>query len=144
MGLIGRGLWIVGHGTDFLPVVARLEIVRDPDKIKENLGFESLVPRRVIAGRAGALSDLMGSFDGPERLIRAMGRSGAARGAMWVPRSQIAGKRRNTADEPLRPPSSNLAEGRVLWSPGRVALLIRCLASHLEALLTTGQINPVE
>ena len=30
------------------------------------------------------------------------------------PESQMAGKRRNAADEPLWPPSSNLAEGRVL------------------------------
>ncbi len=54
-----------------------------------------------------------------------------------TPESQMAGKRRNAADEPLRP-----TEGRVLLSPGRVALLIRCLASHFEALLTTGQNNP--
>jgi hypothetical protein len=49
----------------------------------------------------------------------------------------MAGKRRNAAAEPLWP-----TEGRVLLSRGRVALLIRCPASHFEALLTTGQNNP--
>jgi hypothetical protein len=42
-----------------------------------------------------------------------------------APESQMAGKRRNAADEPLWP-----TEGRVLWSRGRVALVIRCLASR--------------
>ena len=41
---------------------------------------------------ARASSDLTGSFDGPERLIRAMGRAGAARGAMWVPRVPDGGQ----------------------------------------------------
>ena len=86
-----------------------------------------------VNGRAS--SDLTGSFDGPERLIR----QGAARSAMWHPRSQMAGKRRNTADEPLWP-----TEGQILLARGRVALLIRCPASHFEALLTTGQKNPVK
>ncbi len=54
-----------------------------------------------------------------------------------APGVQMAGKRRNAADEPLWP-----TEGRVLLSRGRVALLIRCPASHFQALLTTGQNNP--
>ncbi len=67
----------------------------------------------------------MGSFDGPERRIRA----GAAR---W-PRCGTSGKRRNAADAPLRP-----TEGRVLWSPGRVALVIRYPASPAAPLLPGG------
>ncbi len=58
-----------------------------------------------------------------------------------APESQMAGKSRPKArwapDEPLW-----ATEGRVLLSRGRVALLIRCPASHFEALLTTGQNNP--
>ena len=72
-----------------------------------------------------------------------MGQSGsfgqARRAARCGSPSPRAGKRRNTADEPLWP-----TEGRVLLSRGRVALLIRCPASHFEALLTTGQKNPVK
>ncbi len=69
-----------------------------------------------------------------------MGQSGSfgqARRDVGAPESQMAGKRRNAADEPLW-----ATEGRVLLSRGRVALLIRCPASHFEALLTTGQNNP--
>jgi len=54
-----------------------------------------------------------------------MGQSGSFGQARRAARCGISGKRRNAADEPLRPPSSNLAEGRVHLSRGRVALLIR-------------------
>jgi len=78
-----------------------------------------------------------------DHLMGQSGSFGQARRAArcGTPESQMAGKRRNAADEPLWPPSSNLAEGRVLLSRGRVALLIRCPASHVEALLTKGQNN---
>ena len=73
-----------------------------------------------------------------------MGQSGSFGQARRAARCGSSGKRRNAADEPLRPPSSILAEGRVLMSRGRVALLIRCPTAHFEALLTTGHKNPVE
>jgi len=66
-----------------------------------------------------------------------MGQSGSFGQARRAARCGSSGKRRNAADEPLRP-----TEGRVLLSRGRVALLIRCPASHVEALLTRGQNNP--
>ena len=53
-------------------------------------------------------SDLTGSFDGPERLIRAMGRSGAARGAMWDPRVPDGGQ---------APPNSSLGSRRAALAP---------------------------
>ncbi len=68
-----------------------------------------------------------------------MDQSGSFGKARRAARCGISGKRRNTADEPLWP-----TEGRVFLSHGRVALLIRCPASHFEALLTTGQKNPVK
>ncbi len=68
-----------------------------------------------------------------------MGQSGSFGQARRAARCGSSGKRRNAADEPLWP-----TEGRVLLARGRVALLIRCPASHFEALLTTGQNNPVK
>ncbi len=66
-----------------------------------------------------------------------MGQSGSFGQARRAARCGSSGKRCNAADEPLWP-----TEGRVLLSRGRVALLIRCPASHFEALLTPGQNNP--
>ena len=120
--------------------------------------FAAIAPVKIRARREAASPSYprAGPRSGPQsdRLLEhlptlrdhLMGQSGSF-GQAWraarcgAPESRMAGKRRPkalwAADEPLRP-----TEGRVVLSRGRVALLIRCPASHFEALLTTGQNNP--
>ena len=89
--------------------------------------------RNALASGSRALSDLTGSFDGPERLIR----SGAARGAMWGHQASAAQKLSGQPMSRSGPPKAGffcpVAASRFSSdAPHRIS----------KRSLTTGQNNP--